>query len=142
MSHLLNCSYFNLGQNLEAFVYQNIRSCCTSTKCFLEDLCKYHFKHIIVHVVCMVNKAASYSTMLYPTILMSHHFSTPSHFSPHVLQPSHISITAPRRWNNESNDLPPEPCTISLPSPLLLPITIHHLYPAPLSITPRPSTQN
>src|SRR6218665_3582805 len=76
--------------DLEAFVYQNIRSCCTSTKCFLEDLCKYHFKNIIVHVVCMVNKAASYSTMLHPTILLSHPFSTPSHFSSHVLQPSHI----------------------------------------------------
>src|SRR6218665_985388 len=88
--HLLNSSYFILGQNLEAFVYQNIRSCCTSTKCFLEDLCKYHFKYIIVYVVCMVNKAASYSTMLSPTILLSHPFSTPSHFSSHVLQPSHI----------------------------------------------------
>src|SRR6218665_6392 len=64
-SHLLNSSCFILGQNLEAFVYQNIRPCCTSTKCFLEDLCKYHFKYNIVHVVCMVNKAASYSTMLY-----------------------------------------------------------------------------
>src|SRR6218665_3686301 len=50
-----------------------------------------------------------------------------------------ISITAPRRWNN---DLPPELRTISLPSPPLLPITIHHLHPDPLSITPRPSTQN
>src|SRR6218665_3003844 len=85
LSHLLNSSCFILGQNLEAFVYQNIRSCCTPTKCFLEDLCKYHFKYIIVHVVCMVNKAASYSTMLYPTILLSHPFSTPSHFSSHVL---------------------------------------------------------
>src|SRR6218665_3812324 len=50
-----------------------------------------------------------------------------------------ISITAPRRWNN---DLPPELRTISLPPPPLLPITRHHLHPAPLPITPRPSTQN
>src|SRR6218665_2059541 len=66
LSHLLNSSCFILGQNLQAFVYQNIRSCCTSTKCFLEDLCKYHFRYIIVHVVCMVNKAASYSTIALP----------------------------------------------------------------------------
>src|SRR6218665_3494141 len=89
LSHLLNSSGFILGRNLEALVYQNIRSWCTSKKCFLEDLCKYHFKYI-VHVVCMVNKAASYSTMLNPTILLSYPFSTPSHFSSHVLQPSHI----------------------------------------------------
>src|SRR6218665_1077337 len=68
LSHLLNSSFI-LGQNLEAFVYQNVRSCCTSTKCFLEDLCKYHFKYIIVHVVCMVNKAASYSTILAPVVV-------------------------------------------------------------------------
>jgi len=36
LSHLLNSFCFIFGQNLEAFVYQNIRSCCrpTSAKCF------------------------------------------------------------------------------------------------------------
>ena len=91
-----------------------------------------YMKYCTSNVVCMVNKAASYSTMLYPTILLSHPFSTPSHFASHFFNLA-ISITAPRRWNN---DLPPELCTISLPSPPLMPITIHHLHPAPLSITP------
>jgi len=41
-----------------------------------------------------------------------------------------ISITAPppRLWN----DLPPELRTLSLPPPPSLPITRHHLHPAPL----------
>jgi len=134
-----NSSCFILGQNLEAFVYQNIRSCCTctSTNFFLEDLCKYHFKYIVVHVVCMLNKAASYSTMLYPTKLLT---LSPPPVTSHLMSFNRaISITAPRRWNN---DLPPELRTISLPSPPLLPITRHHLHPAPLFITLRPSTQN
>src|SRR6218665_1662457 len=65
LSHLLNSSCFILDQNLEVFVYQNIRSCCTSTKCFLEDLFKYHFKYNIVHEIlymkcCLHGKQSSF----------------------------------------------------------------------------------
>src|SRR6218665_1311313 len=49
-----------------------------------------------------------------------------------------ISITAPRLWNGLSCKLR----NISLPPPPLLPITRPHIDPAPLSITPRPSTEN
>src|SRR6218665_1253205 len=72
---------------------------------------------------------------LYPILLLSRPFSTPGHFSSHVFQPSHIHHE-PRLWN----DLPPKLPSFSLPPPLSLPITIHHLHPALLSITPRLST--
>jgi len=49
-----------------------------------------------------------------------------------------ISITAPRLWN----DLPLELRNYSLPPPPPLQITNNHLHPAPVSVTPGPSTQN
>ena len=62
--------------------------------------------------------------------LLSHSFSTP--VTSHLMFSNRaISITAPHLWN----DLPPELRTISLPPPPSLPIIIHHLHPAPLSIS-------
>src|SRR6218665_1627245 len=68
---------------------------------------------------------------LYSIIILSHPFSTP--FTSQL-----VFSTAPRLWN----DLPPELLAISLPPPPSLPITRHHLHPAPLSITPGSSTQS
>ena len=70
---------------------------------------------------------------LYSIIILSHRFSTPGHFSSHVLHSPNraISITA-RLWN----DLRPELRTISLPPPPSLSITRHHLHPPPLYVTP------
>ena len=67
----------------------------------------------------------------YSIIILSHYYSTPGHFSSHVLQRSHIQHST-TSWN----DLPPELRTISLPPAQSLPITIHRLHQPPLSVTP------
>ena len=64
---------------------------------------------------------------LYPTILR---FNTSSHYLFQVLQPIHISITAPCLWNG----LPPELHTFIFLSHHRK-ITHHHLLLVPLSIT-------
>ena len=84
----------------------------------------------------MLSHWREYAALVSYIIILSHPFSTPGHFSSHVLQPSHrgLSITAPRLWNDLH--VPPKLRTISLPLPPSLPITRHHLHPAPLSVTP------
>src|SRR6218665_2970541 len=71
---------------------------------------------------------------LYPIILLHvSPISRPPVTSRLMFSNRSISVTSPRLWN----DLPPELRTISLPPSSSLPITNHHLHPAPLSITPR-----
>ena len=91
LSHLLNSSCFIWAKILRRLYTKTSGPVGLLRNVFLKTCANTTLRTlIIVHVVCMVNIAASYSTMLYPTILLSHPLSTPSHFSSHVLQQIHI----------------------------------------------------
>src|SRR6218665_212056 len=97
--------------------------------CSLPSPCTY-LRELFTIQPTHSTRSSSCLTLSRPPVTSHLMFSNPSHLT---FSNRAISITAPRLWDDL--ELPPELRTISLPPPPSLPMTRHHLHPAPLGLS-------